>query len=141
MTQCKKSGSLAILAAAIVLTAAALSFGATVKAGSFYEVRVETAAAPNGGTMATITVRGKGAYHCNMLYPWKLTVSGGDGITLAKPVFKKEDATQFTEAAVVFRVPYRAAESVKSMSAALKLSLCDEKQCQMETVKLVWPAR
>jgi hypothetical protein len=38
-------------------------------------------------------------------------------------------------------VPYTAAAEAKSVSAKLKLSLCDDKQCQMETVKLSWPAR
>jgi hypothetical protein len=141
MTQCKKSGSLAILAAALVLFAAAAAYAATVKTGSFYEVRIETTRASDGGMTAAITTVGKNGYHCNMLYPWKLTVNGGDGITLAKPVQKKQDAAQFTEAAVVFRVPYAAAEAVQSMSASLKLSLCDDKQCQMETVALSWPAR
>ena len=142
MTECKKSVTLAILTAALVLCVAAAAFAnATVKTGSFYEVRVETARAADGTVTATITTVGKTGYHCNMLYPWKLTVQQGDGITVDKPILKKQDAAQFTEAGVVFKVPYTAADSVKTMAAALKLSLCDDKQCQMETVPLSWPAR
>jgi hypothetical protein len=142
MKQCKKSEMMAILLAALALLTAAVSYAAVTKtAGSFYEIRVETARAAGSTMHAIITTVGKNGYHCNMLYPWKLTVGQGDGISVSKPVMKKPDAEKFTESAVVFRVPYTATDAVKTMSASLKLSLCDDKQCQMETVALSWPAR
>jgi hypothetical protein len=142
MTQCKKCKAMAILAAVLVLGAAAAAFATpVVTSGSFYEVRVETARAADGSMTATITTVGKTGYHCNMLYPWKLTLNPGDGITLSKPVLKKQDAAQFAETGVVFRVPYTAADTAKTVTASLKLSLCDDKQCQMETVALSWSAR
>jgi hypothetical protein len=140
MKQCSKTGMLTILVATALL-AATVAFAATVKtSGSFYDVKVVTSASA-GAMVATITTTGKSGYHCNMLYPWKLTIEPGDGLTVANPKMKKEDAAQFTEEGVVFKVPYTATESATTVKAALKLSLCDDKQCQMETVALSWPAR
>jgi len=141
MKQCSKTGILTILVAAAVLLAATVASTATRgKSGLFYDVKVVTSGSA-GSMVATITTTGKNGYHCNMLYPWKLTVEPAVGTTVAKPKLKKEDAAQFTEAGVIFKVPYTAARSATVVSAALKLSLCDDKQCQMETVALSWPAR
>jgi len=141
MKQCSKTGILTILVATAVLLAAAVAFAATVKvSGSFYDVKVVTSGSA-GSMVATITTTGKSGYHCNTLYPWKLTVEPADGITVAKPMLKKGDATQFKEAAVIFDVPYAVTDAASTVKAALKLSLCDDKQCQMETVALSWPAR
>jgi hypothetical protein len=141
LKQCGKSRILAILAAALVLSAGvAVLAGTVTKTGTFYVVKVATSGSA-GSMVVKITTTGTNGYHCNMLYPWKLTVDPGDGIAVAKPKLKKEDAAQFTEAAVVFEVPYTATEAAKSVSATLKLSLCDDKQCQMESVALSWPAR
>jgi hypothetical protein len=142
MKQCRKSAILAILAAALVLSTAAATLAAAVTvSGSFYDVKVVTAPVSDGSMLAAITTTGKNGYHCNMLYPWKLTVDQGTGITVPKPILKKDDAAQFKEPAVIFKVPYTATDSATKVTAALKLSLCDDKQCQMETVKLEWPAR
>jgi hypothetical protein len=141
MKQCSKSAIMAILAAALVLSAATAALAAAVTvSGSFYDVKVVTSGS-DGSMVATITTTGNNGYHCNMLYPWKLTVDEGTGITVPKPMLKKADAEQFTEPAVIFKVPYTAADSATKVTAALKLSLCDDKQCQMETVKLEWVAR
>jgi hypothetical protein len=141
MKQCSKSRTFAILVAALMLTAVTAAFAATVtKSGSFYEVKVVTSGSA-GSMVATITTTGKNGYHCNMLYPWKLTVDQSAGITVPNPKLKKEDATQFTEAAVILKVPYTATDAATNVTASLKLSLCDDKQCQMENVPLSWPAR
>ena len=141
MKHCRKSAFLAILTAALVLVAATAAVAATVtKSGSFYDVKVTTSGT-GGAMIATITTTGKSGYHCNMLYPWKLTIEPSDGVTAEKAKLKKEDAAQFKEAGVIFKVAYTAAEGAKPVNASLKLSLCDDKQCQMETVPLTWPAR
>jgi len=133
---------MAILVAALVFCATGVTSAAeTVKKGAFYEVRVDTTRSANGSMTATITTVGKSGYHCNMLYPWKLVVDQSEGLSVAKPVQKKEDAVQFTEKAVVFRFLFTASAAVKTLSASLKLSLCDDKQCQMETVILTSPAQ
>ncbi len=127
--------SLFLLAAVSATSAAVVN-----KAGSFYKVKIETSGDGDNRT-AVITVTGTNGYHCNKLYPWKLTLIPGEGITLKKVKFKKGDATKFAQKAVVFTVPYIAVAQAKTVTAKLKLSLCDDKQCQMESVNLSWPAR
>jgi hypothetical protein len=142
MKQCIKLAAVAIgtaLAAAALLFAGA-SVAGTTKSGSFYQVEVSTKA--NGDeVVATIKVTGKAGYGCNTLYPWKLTVTPGSGVELAKTVFGKVDATKFTKQAVIFEVRYVARAGAGPMAAKLKLSGCDDKQCQMEQVDLSWPSR
>jgi len=140
MPQLSKPRYLAALVLAALFVAGTMATAAITKSGSFYTVKVETSGSADA-RLAKITTVGKNGYHCNKLYPWKLTVTPGTGVTAAKTSFKKGDAKQFSEAAVVFEVPYQAAADAKKVAAKLKLSLCDDKQCQMETVELSWPAR
>ena len=123
----------------IIVAAAGFARASVTKDGAFYRIKIDTKAAGDDVT-ATIKITGKTGYHCNMLYPWKLTVTPGDGVTMPKTKFKKADAAKFAESGVVFRVPYHASGAA-TVTAKLKLSLCDEKQCKMETVDLSWPAR
>ncbi|MBW2277768.1 MAG: hypothetical protein JRF63_09770 [Deltaproteobacteria bacterium] len=140
MLQLGKPRYIAILILTAVFVAGSIASAAITKSGSFYTVKVETSGSGDS-RVAKITTVGKNGYHCNKLYPWKLTITPGDGVTVAKTKLKKGDAKKFEEAAVVFEVPYTAADGAKKVSAKLKLSLCDDKQCQMETVPLSWPAR
>ena len=116
-----------------VLTATATAGVVASKSGGFYSVKVETSKTGDK-TLATITATGKSGYHCNKLYPWKLTVIPGDGTTR---VYKKKDAKKFAEEAVIFTIPYNLVAGKKT-SAKLKLSMCDDKQCKMETVSFSW---
>lgn len=140
MSSWRKPRYIAILILAAIFAVGSLATAAITKSGSFYTVKVEITGSGDSRE-AKITTTGKNGYHCNKLYPWKLTLKPGPGVTMAKKVFKKGDAKPFSEAAVVFTVPYTATADAKSVSAKLKLSLCDDKQCQMEKVKLSWPAR
>ncbi|MCP4606954.1 MAG: hypothetical protein GY847_41660 [Proteobacteria bacterium] len=112
------------------------STGTIAKTGTFYDVKVETAV-KQGKTIATITATGKSGYHCNKLYPWKLAITPGPEIEIKKTVYKKKDAKKFAEDAVIFKISYLKKADSK-MRAKLKLSMCDEKQCKMETVTLSW---
>lgn len=138
----KRKLSVVTIGASFLLLVAASATSAAVvdKAGSFYKIKIETSGDGDSRT-AVITVTGTKGYHCNKLYPWKLTLKPSEGITLKKIQFKKGDATKFAEKAVVFTVPYMADAKAKTVTAKLKLSLCDDKQCQMESVNLSWPAR
>jgi hypothetical protein len=142
MPQAKPSRQIAILVLAALFVASSLAAAAITKSGSFYTVKLEVTGSGDS-RVATITTTGKNGYHCNKLYPWKLTVTPGAGVTMAKKVFKskKGDAKTFTEPKVVFQVPYTATDGAEKVEAKLKISLCDDKQCQMETVKLSWPAK
>jgi hypothetical protein len=142
MPQLSKPRYIAVLVLTSVFVAGSVATAAITKSGSFYTVKIVTSGSGDS-RKATITTVGKNGYHCNKLYPWKLTVKPGSGVTMAKTEFKskKGDAKPFSEAQVVFTVPYTATADAKQITAKLKLSLCDDKQCQMETVALSWPAR
>ncbi|MCP4680090.1 MAG: hypothetical protein GY854_32275 [Deltaproteobacteria bacterium] len=123
----------AVAASLVLLTATASAGVVANKSGEFYSVKVETSK-KGDETLATITATGKSGYHCNKLYPWKLTFVPGDG---KKQILKKKDAKKFAEEAVIFTIPYTPAAGKKT-SVKLKLSMCDDKQCKMETVSFSW---
>lgn len=106
------------------------------KSGAFYEVDLKTTKGKTE-SVTTITAKGKGGFHCNTLYPWKLTIEPEAGIVVNQTIYKKKDAKTFSDKAVAFDVKYTP-KSGKSISAKLKLSVCDDKQCKMETVSLKW---
>jgi hypothetical protein len=80
--------------------------------------------------IVSITAKGKSGYHCNTLYPWKLTV---DGPAAQKKTYKKTDAKTFSKEKVVFEVPF-----IKGQQAKMKMSVCNETQCIMHTEELSW---
>ena len=90
------------------------------------DVKVEKTA-----TAVKITATGKSGYHCNTLYPWKLTVTGPENGK--STTYKKADAKTFSEEKVVFELP-----SKKGQKAKMKMSVCNEKQCIMHTQELSW---
>lgn len=142
MRQCIKLATAAIGAlgaAALILSATAAAAGVT-RSGPFYQVEVITKSAGDE-VVATVRTTGKGGYGCNTLYPWKLTMTPGPGVEMTKTSFGKADATTFTKEEVVFEVRYKARAGAGEIKAKLKLSGCDDKQCQMEQVDLAWPAR
>ena len=104
--------------------------------GSTYEIKITPSSDPkNPG--AIIKATGKGGFHCNTLYPWKLTVKPGP-VTGPKPtILKKKDAQKFAKDAVIFKVSHKP-NTAKKATADLKFSMCNDKQCVMETVPLSW---
>lgn len=131
-----RTALLGFLALALALIALPATAKTTTKTGSFYKVTLETTTKA-GKQVATITIVGTNGYKCNKSYPWKLTLTPSGGAAVEKAKYKKGDATKLTEKKVVFTVPYTPAEGGK-IDAKLKLSCCDDKQCQMETVELSW---
>ena len=80
--------------------------------------------------LVRISTRGKSGYHCNTLYPWKLTV---EDTSTTKKIYRKKDARKFTKQEVVFEVPH-----IKGQQAAMKISVCNDVQCIMHEAKLSW---
>ena len=109
---------------------------AAADASPYYDLQLATkkTSTPH---IATIKVTGKGDYHCNTEYRWKLSVRSQPGVTIGKKILKNDDAKQFTEEAVVFEVPYTGGKKQK-VSATLKFSVCNEKLCLIEKVPLAW---
>jgi hypothetical protein len=87
--------------------------------------------------LATIKVTGKSGYYCNTLYHWKLQLETAPGVNPQKKILKNRDAKKFTKDAVIFNVPYIRGPN-KKISATLKFSVCNEKQCLIEKVALSW---
>ncbi len=114
---------------ALVLLSFLVAFGAYAAAadkkpmGTTAKEYAVTTAVKNGKVV--ITAKGQGGYHCNTLYPWKLTVSD--------KTYTKKDAAKFAEDGVVFKIA-----PVKDQKATLKFSVCNDKQCIMETASLSW---
>jgi uncharacterized protein YaiE (UPF0345 family) len=118
-----------VIAITSLLYLASIPVGAqeSKKEEKFYQVKVKASSGK-----AAVGVVGKNGYHCNTEYPWKLTIIDGSAV---KKVYKKIDAKVFGARKVEFEVPYTSKGSVQGK---LKLSMCDDKQCKMETVKLSW---
>lgn len=115
----------ALMALALCSGALAGDKTAAGKETKAFSVKVEKTAAA-----IMVTAKGESGYHCNTLYPWKMTVEGPGGQQL---VYRKQDAKVFSEKAVVFELPRAAGQK-----ARLKMSVCDEKQCLMHTEELSW---
>jgi hypothetical protein len=106
------------------------------KNNPYYEMKITTKVLKKT-SLATIKVTGKSGYYCNTLYHWKLSLESTPGIILHKKVLKNSDAKQFKKDAVIFEVPYVSGPNQK-ISATLKFSVCNEKQCLIEKVALSW---
>lgn len=116
-----------LLASILVLPLVACAGDATHE-GDVFSVLVKTAGKGEKGS-ATVRVTGKAGYHCNTLYPWKLTLRTAKG----EKVIKKDQAKVFSEPKVQFELTDI---SLSATKAELKLSMCNEKQCQNKTVDL-----
>lgn len=142
MKQCNKLAAAAI-ATSILVTGALFTRAAAARdadSGKLHHVEVKTEV--NGDdVVTTIRVTGRGGYGCNTLYPWRLTVTPGQGVEMPKTTFGKGDAKRFTREAVVFVVRYEASAGAGEIKAQLRLSVCNVKQCLMDRVYLSWPAR
>lgn len=139
MIHCSNRGALAIIVGVAILMGGLAVSAAVAKSGEFYKVSVTTVVKGDAVT-ATVKAEGTNGYKPNQAYPWKLTVTPGEGVTMAKTTFTKADL-KLSPKDAVFTVPYTAAAGAQAVGAELKLSMCDAKQCQMEKVKLSWPAR
>ena len=77
-------------------------------------------------------------YHCNMEYPaWAVAV-GADAPAAAGVRQGKDDATEFTEEAVTFRIPLDSPEASGTVEANVRLSVCDEEACLTPRETIAW---
>lgn len=72
-----------------------------------------------------VTTVGRSGFHCNTMYPWKITTRSRNG---KETIYKKKDAKVFGETSVSFLVD--------GTEATLKLSVCNDQQCVMKTEKI-----
>jgi hypothetical protein len=77
-------------------------------------------------------------YHCNMEYPaWAVNV-GADAPAAAGVRQGKDDATEFTESAVTFRIPLDSPEASGTVEANVRLSVCDDEACLTPRETIAW---
>lgn len=100
--------------------------GAGERSSKIEAKEYEIAVKKNSGKFDVTTV-GRSGYHCNTMYPWKITTRTNNG---KEKIYKKKDAKVFGEKSVSFLVD--------GTEATLKFSVCNDQQCVMktETIKL-----
>jgi hypothetical protein len=121
----KRKHQVATISLVLMTLVAASSAADKKKNAKEFEIKVTMSA-----KSVTITAKGASGFHCNTLYPWKLSVEGPAG---QKKTYKKQEAKVFSEQKVVFEVPRS-----KGQKAKMKLSVCDDKQCIMHTEEFSW---
>lgn len=78
-------------------------------------------------------------FKVNLLYPWDLTLSTGDPVTIERTEWDNASAQTFTEQEAVFRLPVEATQSgTYEVSGDLRFSICNEHRCQTPTAQVGW---
>ena len=103
--------------------------------GDFYTV-TWTAVSQQGKRHLEITALPVGNVHCNLEYPWKLTVVSDDGIHFFKTALTGAEAGVFSDSRVAFALPYDKPAKKAAATLELKLSMCDDRQCFIKKVPI-----
>lgn len=106
---------------------------------SFDEPNFQLVSAVTGpftaGTAGSFEVRltPRGEYHVNREYPWTVTVTGPEGVTLPQPTIESTGATELTDTVARFTVPFTAsAPGTHRLVAAVDFGICTAEGCQFE---------
>jgi len=85
-----------------------------------------------------LRLEGRGGYHVNQDYPFKVELSGSEGVTLPKASFGKDDAAEFSEERARLEVPVEVAEGAQEVTAKVRFAVCTEETCvpDKRTLKL-----
>ncbi len=85
----------------------------------------------------TVTISRTEPWHINQEFPTSLKVTPADGVTYPKVKLKKGDAEKFSEAEMVFKVPFTLAKKgSKDIESQLTFSICIESQCSRVKEKI-----
>ena len=106
------------------------------RVGVKYKTEVKTGQV----THARLYVVAKAGWKVNAKFPFKVEITGPDGVSIDKTVFKKADAKVMNEHKAVFKIPYKAtSDGAHTIKAKVKLSVCKgTKQCLFPTETLKW---
>jgi len=75
-----------------------------------------------------------GEYHVNREYPWTVSVTGPEGVTLPQPTLESGSATEMTDTVARFSVPFTpTATGTHHMVASVDFGICTDEGCQFET--------
>jgi hypothetical protein len=121
-----------LLAALAVATLTGTAFAADQ-----YDLKVKAASGKAGEkTVATVSVKPKGAYHVNLEYPHKLVLTAPDGVTVEKAKLVAKDA-KISKEAIEFEVAVTpAAKGKKTIEGELKFAVCTDTDCAPQTEKV-----
>ena len=128
-----------LLSAAALLFAATVTLGSAV-AGDQYDVTVKSPSCKtNERAVARISVAPKGAFHVNLEYPIKLTITPPDGVKLDKEKQTKDDAKRFEKAGLDFEVGFVAdGKGKKSFNGEIRFAVCTDTDCKPTTEKVAF---
>src|SRR6187401_766208 len=99
--------------------------------GEGYSIAVSTPreCKPGAAVTATVVVRPRAGWKLNTEYPFKLELTPAAGVTVAKPVLKKDDARRFAESGVDVDVVMTAGKAGPAdVAATIKFATCDDAQ-------------
>jgi hypothetical protein len=75
-----------------------------------------------------------GEYHVNREYPWTVSVTGPEGVTLPQPTLESGSAAEMTDTVARFSVPFTASTAgTHHMVASVDFGICTDEGCQFET--------
>lgn len=85
-----------------------------------------------------LRLEGRGGYHVNQDYPFKVELSGSEGVTLPKASFGKDDAAEFSEERARVQVPVEVGEGAQEVTAKVRFAVCTAETCvpDKRTLKL-----
>lgn len=132
-----------VTAACVAGTAAADgTYKTSQKSKDEYRVGVKYKAEVKTGhtTHARLFIVAKAGWKVNEKFPFKVEITGPDGVSVEKTVLKKSDAKVMNEHKAVFKIPYKAtADGAHTLKAKVKLSVCKgTTQCLFPTETLKW---
>lgn len=143
-----------ILLSAVAICSVVLTHGASagqVAKGTNFTVDVDDADCKAAGCTVKLTVAAQNKFHVNKDYPYKFKADDVAGVEFqgkdagGKNVFSKaagdftlapEDAKIGGAPSGVMKVSLKAKAGVVKITGKLKLSVCNEANCQMETADI-----
>jgi hypothetical protein len=97
---------------------------------------VGTAAGPfTAGTPGAFEVRltPRGEYHVNREYPWTVTITAPEGVTVPQTTLESGSAAEMTDTIARFSVPFTpTTPGTHHLVAAVDFGICTEEGCQFE---------
>jgi hypothetical protein len=128
------------------------SESAPVAKGPNYELTAVSDGACKAGSACTVklVLTAQNGYHVNKEYPYKLKLQDAAGIELdgkdagGKNVFSKAagDFTIDSDTQGTLRVRFKAAKAgPATLSGTFKMSVCSDKNCQLETAEVSIPVK
>ncbi|MBN2340794.1 MAG: hypothetical protein JXX29_11415 [Deltaproteobacteria bacterium] len=124
--------SIAVLCGILFVAQAAFSVEKVVP-GDVYRILLKKTGTKAKGEQIVLQIRPKGGVHCNLEYPWKVTLKTPTSMSEhVQTVWKQENTAVFTNELVQFDIAVPSAFYGTKVTFEIKMSMCDDKQCYMK---------